>query len=231
MNETIRTSIIISAYNEEEGLPVVLDRLLEFVDKTYEVIVVNDGSLDRTSMVALQYPFKLIEHKENRGKGSALRTGIGESLGENIVWADADDTYPVWIIPQMVRSLDEDEYDMVVCSRVHGRENVPRFNRLGNWIFKVLIQEIYGFKPRDVCSGLCGVKKKHLLRMGLVSRRFAIEPEICMKGARMGLDMLEIPIDYRARVGGSKLNAIKVGFDDLLMILKLTFWSPGEGDR
>lgn len=223
----VRTSIIIPAYNEAEGLPVVLDKIQNFVDGSHEVIVVNDGSTDRTSMVALQYPVRLVEHKVNRGKGEALRTGIGEAVGENIVWADADDTYPVEIIPQMVDALGE--CDMVVCSRVYGRENVPRFNRVGNWIFKVLIQRIYGFKGCDVCSGLCGVKRKHLLKMGLASQRFAIEPEVCMKGARMGLSMMEIPIEYRSRVGGSNLNAFKAGLEDLLAIAGLIFWRPGKG--
>lgn len=220
----IKTSIIIPTYNDVEGLPIVLDKLLEFADKTYEVIVVNDGSKDRTSMVVIQYPFKLVEHKENQGKGKALRTGVHYSSGENIIWADADDTYPVELIPQMVKSLEK--HDIVICPRVYGRENVPRFNRIGNRLFTVMIQRIYGFKGRDVCSGLCGIKREHLERMGLISQRFAIEPEICMKSARMGLRLLEIPIEYRRRIGGSNLNSIKVGFEDLFMILRLVFWRP-----
>jgi len=219
-----KTSIIIPAYNEEEGLPIVLDKLVDIIDKSYEVVVVDDGSVDGTSRIAVQYPFRLVEHGENMGKGNALRTGIRVALGESVVWLDADDTYPVEVVPQIAEALEE--YDMVVCPRVYGRENVPRFNRIGNWLFRTLIRRIYGFKGRDVCSGLCGVRREYLLRMGLISQRFAIEPEVCMKGARMGLRLLEIPIEYRSRVGGTKLNVVKAGLEDLLMILRLVFWRP-----
>ena len=68
------------------------------------------------------------------------------------------------------------------------------------------------------------MRKQHLLRMELSSRRFAIEPEISIKGARMGLKMLDIPAEYKVRVGRTKLNAVKVGFEDSITILSLIFW-------
>ena len=69
--------------------------------------------------------------------------------------------------------------------------------------------------------------------MKLSSRRFAIEPEISIKGSRMKLKMLDIPIEYKPRIGNAKLSAIKVGFEDLTAILKLVFWQPdrGKGDE
>ena len=223
--ERIKTSVIIPAYNEEKGLPIVLYKLLGLSGDSYEVVVVDDGSSDRTVEIAKQYPIMVIGYKDNRGKGCALRRAVRHAKGEDIIWADADDTYPIEVIPQMVEAMSNG-YDVVVCSRVYGRENIPRFNRMGLWLFKVLIQRIYGFKPSDPCSGLYGVKKQYLERMGLTSKRFAIEPEISIKGGRMRLRTLEIPIKYKPRVGGSKLNGIKVGFEDLITILRLVFWKP-----
>ena len=66
--------------------------------------------------------------------------------------------------------------------------------------------------------------------MQLSAKRFAIEPEICIKGSRMKLKILDVPITYRVRTGNSKLNWICVGFEDLRMILKLIFWHP-SGDK
>lgn len=217
-----QTSIVVPAYNEERGLPIVLEKIFKVINESYEVIVVDDGSNDRTLEVASQFSCRLIRHEVNRGKGEALRTGIKDAIGENIIWTDADDTYPVELVPQMAEALKT--YDIVICSRRYGRENIPHFNRIGNWLFRTLIRNIYGFKPYDPCTGLYGAKKYHLEKMNLSSKRFAIEPEISIKGSRMKLKVLEIPIEYRVRVGSAKLSAIRVGFEDLKTILKLIFW-------
>jgi len=213
----------VPAFNEEVGIAVTLEKLERIVPESCEIIVVNDGSTDDTYEIARKYRCIVVCHPQNRGKGEALQTGIERARGENIVWVDADNTYPIDAIPQIIEELHNGK-DAIVCSRAYGRENIPLFNRMGLWLFKVLIQGIYGFKPVDPCTGLYGMKRKHLVDMGLVSKRFAIEPEICMKGARMGLEMLEIPITYSQRVGGSKLNGVRVGVEDLLMIMRLVFW-------
>ncbi|MFC2017863.1 glycosyltransferase family 2 protein [Chloroflexota bacterium] len=218
------TTIIVPAYNEEKGLPTVLEEIFHILDDNYEVIVVDDGSSDSTSEIASNLPCKLIKHEVNKGKGQALRTGFAQAQGEKIIWIDADGTYPVQFIPKMAEELNI--YDIVVCSRRYGRENIPRFNRIGNWLFRVLIQGFYGYQAFDPCSGLYGAKKYHLDMMRLSSSRFAIEPEISMKAGRMKLKTLDIPIEYRNRIGQTNLNAIVVGFEDLFKIMRLLLWRP-----
>jgi len=218
----IVTTVIVPAYNEEEGLPLTLERLQSALRDGFEVIVVDDGSTDRTAEVACRYPCRLFRHPLNRGKGWALKTGLRQARGRNVVWIDADDTYPVEAIPAMATALDT--YDLVVCSRACGYDNIPVFNRLGNWLFRTLIRGIYGFQAHDPCTGLYGVRREHLERMRLTAHRFAIEPEVSIKSGRMKLNTLEMPIRYRPRVGATKLNAFRAGFDDLMMILGLLFW-------
>jgi histidinol-phosphate phosphatase family protein len=220
-------SVIVPAYNEERALPIVLAKIFGVIDRRYELIVVDDGSTDRTAEVASQFPCRVIRHEVNRGKGEALKSTIRQARGENIIWIDADDSYPVKLIPRMAEALDI--YDMVVCSRKHGQENIPQLNRIGNFIFRNLIRKIYGFKPYDPCSGLYGAKKSHLEMMGLSSRRFAIEPEISIKGGRMKLKMLDIPIEYRPRLGETKLSSLRAGWEDMWTIFKLILWRPGKG--
>ena len=89
----VATTVIVPAYNEEDGLRIVLDKIFQTVDDSYEVIVVDDGSDDRTSVVASKFPCTIISHKSNKGKGEALRSGIMRAHGENVIWIDADDTY------------------------------------------------------------------------------------------------------------------------------------------
>ncbi len=222
----IETTIIVPAYNEEDGLPITLSKLFQQLDDSYEIIVVDDGSTDRTSEVAKDYPCRFIRHDFNRGKGEALKTGIRHARGDNVIWIDADDTYPVETIPEMVEALKE--YEVVVGSRVSGNENIPAFNRFGNWIFRTMIRTIYGFRAHDPCTGLYGAKKARLEQMGLSAKGFAIEPEISIKSSRMKLRTMDFPLHYRPRIGETKLNAFRVGLEDLAKILGLILW---RGDR
>lgn len=221
-------TIIVPAYNEEQGLPIVLDRVFKVVNDDYEVIVVDDGSTDETPKVACQFPCRLIRHDVNKGKGKALQTGITVARAENVIWIDADGSYPAEVIPKMAEALKT--YDMVICSRKYGKQNIPHFNRVGNFIFRNMIKGIYGFKAYDPCTGLYGAKKRYLEMMKLSSQRFAIEPEISIKGSRMNLKILDIPIEYYQRIGDAKLSGIKVGLEDLWTILRLAFWHKSRGN-
>lgn len=221
----IQASIIIPARNEEKGLETTLNNLYKLVDRSYEVIVVDGASTDGTVEVAKGFPCHTVKQPVNQlGKGRGLTIGINQAKGEKVIWIDADDTYPIKMIPKMVNELNK--YDVVVCSRKHGKEHMPKFNRLGNWLFKVLIQKLHGFKGNDPCTGLYGAKREHLLGMNLTSTHFAIEPEISIKAGRMMLKTLDLPITYTPRVGETKLNPIKVGFEDMWTIVKLIGWRP-----
>jgi len=215
-------TIIVPAYNEETGLPVVLDKVRE-LGRDYEIIVVDDGSSDGTARITNHDGVIVIRHWHNQGKGSALLTGFSHASSDIVVWIDADDTYPVEKIPDMVSAI-HNGYDIVTCPRLKGRHNIPKFNRVGNWLFTTMIRTMYSFPGHDVCTGLIAIKREYLLRMSLLSRGFAIEPEVCLKSGRLGLRLLEIPIEYAVRRGSSNLNGIKAGWEDLTTILKMSFW-------
>jgi glycosyltransferase involved in cell wall biosynthesis len=225
---TIQHSVIIPAFDEEFGLPTVLERVFSSIDSTYEVIVVDDGSGDNTSVVARRFPCRVIRHDRNRGKGAALRTGILNSRGMNIVWIDADGTYPPDHIPELVRKL-ETGYDLVLAKREHGRRNIPLFNRIGNKILRLLAATLYGRIARDPFTGLCVAKRKHLEKMSLSSERFGIEMEVAVKAARMKLRVGEVPIIYGRRIGLTKLNGISAGFEILSTMLRFLLWQPSVG--
>ena len=218
----IRTTIIIPAYHEEKGIAVVLDKILKVIDDSYEIVVVDDGSEDKTFDIAHQYKCRIIQHEVNKGKGQAIRTGIEQAKGEKIIWIDADDSYPSSVIPLISNALDW--VDVVVCSRAYGKKYIPKINRVGLAIFRLAIKNIYGFKANDPCSGLYAVRKEHLLKMNLTSSRFTIEPEISIKTGRMKLRTIDIPIEYQMRLGISKLGTFKVGWQDSICIIKHLFW-------
>jgi glycosyltransferase involved in cell wall biosynthesis len=218
------TTIVIPAYNEEEGLPVVLESLFRSVDGQCEVLVIDDGSVDATSRVASQFRCGVIRHGRNRGKGEAMKTGIRHALGESVIFIDADGTYPTDAIPRMTEALKS--CDAVYCSRASGRDNIPRFNRLGNALFQGIMRYVYHFEPGDYATGLYGMKTRYLQKMRVSSDGFAVEPEIAIKACRMKLKIHEIPVHYRERIGQPKLSGFNAGIDHLWTMTKLLFWRP-----
>jgi glycosyltransferase involved in cell wall biosynthesis len=215
---TVKNTIIIPAYNEEQGLPIVLTKIFSIIDDTFEILVVDDGSTDNTAEVARQYPCRVVEHAVNSGKGKAMMTGIREAYGENIIFIDADDTYPTETILEIAEALND--YDYVVASRSKGKKHIPAFNRIGNAIFRNSIRYIYGFKAYDPLTGLYGLKKSYLERMDLRSKGFGIEAEISIKASSMGLSIKDIPIAYGERIGEAKLNGLKDGYKIACTIAK-----------
>jgi Glycosyl transferase family 2 len=228
--ETPRTrepdiSILIPAYNEEAGLAAVLDKVQRVIDDRYEVIVIDDGSDDATFEVASRFPFRVISHAKNAGKGAAMRTGMQAARAERVIFIDADDSYPVELIPHMAEKLIWS--DLVFGERNNGRDNIPFFNRLGNRAIGGLLSLLYGFKGTDPLSGFYGLRKEHFQQMQIKSSGFAIEAEIALKSARMGLRIDGFPITYRERLGDSKLRAVQDGYRIGQTILRmLTLYSP-----
>jgi glycosyltransferase involved in cell wall biosynthesis len=219
-------TVVIPAYNEEKGLPVVLERLYKSVDGQCEVLVVDDGSSDATSRVASRFPCGVIRHGQNRGKGEAMLTGVRHARGEHVIFIDADGTYPPEVIPQMIHALESCE--AVYCSRTGGRDNIPRMNRLGNAMFQSIMKHAYGFSASDYATGLYGIRKHHLQRMDLSSTGFAIEPEIAIKASRMNLKVRDIPVQYEQRIGKAKLCGLSAGWQHLKIMAKLAAWHPKQ---
>ena len=229
----VRTTVVLPAYNEGAALPHVLDELGEYLDDSYEVLVVDDGSTDDTVDVTERYPVRLVQHTSNRGKGVAIRTGIAEAHGENVVIMDADATYPVPAIKEMVELLGD--HDLVRGIRESDNRSMPGVNRLGNWIFNKLLAISHGLEGTDHLSGLYAMRRSAAVKLGTEARGFDIETEIGIKARARGLREATIPISYLPRVGEKKLSPWKDGLRIvgrvivLLLIYNptLTFIVPG----
>jgi len=112
-------SIVIPAYNEEDGIANIVERVLAIgpalkaANSELELIVVDDGSRDRTADIAEQYPgVRLIRHQTNHGYGAALKTGFAHAKGTWLGFLDADGTYPPEHFPELLRAARESEVDL-----------------------------------------------------------------------------------------------------------------------
>ncbi len=215
----MRTTLILPAYNEEEALPKTLDEYMGFVD---EVIVVNDGSKDGTDRIALEYAskypkIKYVKHEVNRGKPDALRTGVRNATGDVLIFTDTDCTYPAKYIPECIDYIQRGA-DMVSGARVFNKENIRMLNRIGNTIFSVLITYFCYTKIRDAQTGFRVLRKSIFPKLDVQARGLEYETKMTMRAAKFGYTIVEIPIEYRKRVGTSKLNPIKDGYNMLKSI-------------
>jgi glycosyltransferase involved in cell wall biosynthesis len=231
-----KASVIIPAYNEEQGIGAVLKDVKGIIPKDYELIVVDDGSTDKTCVEVLKYDIvRLVRHEKNVGKGGAIRTGVEHASGEYLIFIDADNTYPVEVLSEIVDKLDEGLQFVIGSRKLDTGNNIPVLNRLGNAILSRVIAALYGPYTSDPFSGVYGIRKKDIEKMDLISTGFEIETEIVIKASKMGLKCLNIPVNYRERIGETKLSPIRDGYKISKTILKampvynpiLTFSVPG----
>lgn len=222
----MKSSVIIPAYNEEDGIAETVKKVSDATQKIgSEIIVVDDGSKDRTYEIAKKLGIKLIRHEKNRGKAAALVTGFNSASGEILVTIDADCTYPPEEIPKIVGLVESGKADMVICSRfMNGRTKIRLLNYYGNIFFSRLVTALTGKKITDASSGMRAIRSDVWKRIKVMSRGLDWEVEMTTRVIRQGYAVVEVPIKYFDRVGVSKLNPLIDGYRFLRAIIRGRFF-------
>lgn len=218
----MKTSLVVPAYNEEKGLPLVVEEYLAFVD---EIIVVDDGSRDGTCDAAKKLEserVKLFSHSVNSGKVAALRTGISHATGDIIIFTDADYTYPAKHVPELVKAILGGA-DLVLGARLQSRDNIPAFNRIGNSVFSFLATYISCMKIQDSQTGLRAFRREMFDRLDVNAKGLEFETKMTVRAAKLGYKIVEIPIEYRERVGMSKLRPLQDGARMLSALISVAY--------
>lgn len=217
-------SVIIPALNEEDGISQIVERVLSIRDALtlmgveLELIVVDDGSRDRTANVVSQYcelysDVRLIRHPINRGYGAAIKTGFRQASGEYLAFLDADGTYPPERLPEMCRVAMEQKVDLVIGSRMSGaKSEMPLTRRIGNFGFAQLLSLISNVVVRDTASGMRVLRKDVLTYLYPLPDGLEFTPAMSTRAIHENLKIVEVPIAYAERVGRSKLSVVRDGF-------------------
>lgn len=222
-----KLSIVIPAWNEESGITAIIDRVLavgpQLVDcgiEPLELIVVDDGSQDRTAEIVTAYEHvSLIQHEHNRGYGAALKTGFNSASGDYLGFLDADGTYPPEYLPEFCRAL-LDGADVVVGSRRSGAASeMPVVRQVGNFIWSNLLTLIAGQKILDPASGMRVFKRQVLEHLYPLPDGLNFTPVMSTRSAHENMRVVELPIPYKERIGRSKLSVVKDGMRFLRTIL------------
>ncbi len=215
-------TVVIPAYNEENALGPEIDRLCSVLAEagiTHEIIVVDDGSTDGTADVARSKNCRLIRLPRNHGYGAALKKGFAAARSELVAITDADGTYPAEALPEMVRAAEE--YDMVVGARTGDSVHIPLVRRPAKWFLRKLASWLSGFKIPDLNSGLRVIRRSLVRRYAhILPQGFSFTTTISLALLCNGFSVKYLPIDYRRRIGDSKIRAGHA-WDFLLLILRV----------
>jgi len=224
--EEFFVSVVIPVFNEEATIGNIVTRTkktLEQLGVSYEILVVDDGSDDRSADIAQELKAHVLRDP-HQGKGFALRSGFRQAKGELVVTLDADGSHQPEEIPLVLRYIRENKADFVVGSRFFNSEanktKIPKVNRTGNKMFNYLIGYLTGVKISDSQSGFRAIRSSLIKKMKLSSHGYEVESEMLVKALRMGARVAETPISFDQRtVGKSKLDPIRDGVRILYAII------------
>ncbi|ASJ16407.1 dolichol-phosphate mannose synthase [Thermococcus chitonophagus] len=222
------TYVVVPAYNEEKTIGQVLDSLLA-VFPPERIIVVNDGSSDRTEEIAKSKGVNVVTHLINRGLGGALGTGIAYALKKGariIVTFDADGQHLVEDALRVMKPVVEGKADMAIGSRLKGDvSQMPIIKRIGN-IGLDLITAIFSMKYiSDTQSGLRAISAECARKIKITCDRYAVSSEIIMKAARNKCRIKEVPIkavytEYSMKKGTNVIEGIRIAINLLLDVFR-----------
>lgn len=222
-------TIVIPALNEEEAIGSTVRRCLDAREAIrreaglddIEIIVVSDGSTDRTVEIARSFDeVEVIVFEKNRGYGAAIKEGFRRGSGSLVGFLDADGTCDPLYFGPMARVALEEEADVVLGSRMGPDSKMPAIRKLGNRLYALLLGVLCGRRVTDTASGMRVIRRSSLPLLYPLPDRLHFTPAMSARALVNGLRVVEIPMRYEERVGESKLSVLKDGVRFLQSIIE-----------
>lgn len=218
-----QVSVVIPAYNEEAAIGGVveqIDSVLSGSGIEYEIIVIDDGSTDRTAERIDESRATVITHEANRGYGAALKTGIRSAKYDWVCIFDADGTYPAERFRDLIAECEN--ADMVVGARTRSDVHIPWLRRPPKWFLNRLANYMTATKIPDLNSGMRIIRRDLVLEyIDLLPDRFSFTTTITLAALCDGYRVKFLPIEYKRRIGRSKIRPIDA-LNFLVLILRTT---------
>jgi glycosyltransferase involved in cell wall biosynthesis len=220
-----KISVIIPAYNEASTIGNIVSKIKTLYPE-FEIIVVNDGSIDETGILAKSAGAKVHNHPYNIGNGAAIKSGIRHASGDILVFMDGDSQHNPDDIGKMLEYFPK--YDMVVGARsIKGQSSIGR--AIGNKIYNWLASYVAMFPIKDLTSGFRAVKSDLARQLvNLLPKTYSYPSTLTLGALRSGRSLIYIPINIQKRkMGKSKINLIKDGVRFFMIIIRIcTLYSP-----
>lgn len=209
---------LIAAYNEEPTIAAVLEGSRAVLD---DIVVVDDGSSDRTAVIAERAGARVLRHPSNEGKGVAVRTGLAEVLSgafTHVLFIDADMQHNPADIPLLIQKAERGTGDFVVAERFFDKNTMPRSRYYANTIGSQVMSRLTATPIGDSQSGFRLIRSELLKPLRLTARRYEIEAEILVKLVRRGVEVERVSVASSYAGTQSKMRPIR----DVFRICMLT---------
>lgn len=223
-------TIVIPALNEEEAIGDTLRRTLEARAylvanspvRDVELVVVSDGSSDRTEEIAKSFEdVTVLAFEKNRGYGAAIKCGFEHGRGDLVSFLDADGTCDPKIFADLCRALEEQRADLVLGSRMGRGSEMPLVRTIGNRIFAWILGALSKRIVKDTASGMRVIRRDALESLYPLPDGLHFTPAMSARALLEDkLTLVEVPMPYSERVGRSKLSVVKDGVRFLTVILR-----------
>jgi len=218
-NESIKVSIIIPVYNEENTIGEVIQEIKEF-DQDWEIIVIDDASTDGSYQIASRMGVKILRNPYNIGLGGCLKRGAREAMGNILMFLDGDGQHPPKEIPKLLKDIGE--FNMIVGVRDLSQQHYHR--GIGNWVLKWVAERITKRKIPDLTSGFRCLKKKNFMEfIHLLPNGFSSATTLTIAMLEAGLFVKFVLIsNIKPRISGkSKIRFIRDGLFFLKIAIRI----------
>ena len=204
-------SVFYPCYNEEGNIERVIQEAIDFlpkVSKDYEIIIVNDGSTDRTGDIANRLAredrrIRVVQHCVNKGYGGALQSGFKAASKELVFYTDGDGQFDISEISKLLPLIQE--FDIVSGYRINRQDSLMR--SLNGFLWGLLVRTVLGFKCRDVDCAFKLYRREIFERIPIKSSGALIDAEILARAKRAGYRLAQMPVHHRPRMAGEQTGA------------------------
>ncbi len=228
-----KLTVLLPAFNEENAIGSVLEEIVTALAEeaySYEIVVVDDGSTDRTAEVVEQFAancfntqVRLIRCPIRRGAGAARKVGIREARGEIIVMLDADGSYDAASIPKLLEYFPA--YDQVNGARTSEQGTLPILRATAKWLIRRLACYLTGCKIPDLNTGLKAFKREAMVPwLWVIPDGFSCVTTMTLAHLTNGYAVKYVPVPYRKRIGRSKFHPIKDTLSYLSTVIRIVLY-------
>jgi glycosyltransferase involved in cell wall biosynthesis len=190
-----KIGLLLPAYNEEKYIGNIIKEAKKYLPGSI-IVVVDDGSRDRTPSIASKMGVKVLKHIKNRGKGEALKTGFKYFLSKSVdfvVVTDTDGQYKIKDAGKIIDALKNGKGDLVTGYRIPS--DIPYLNRIGNFIWRFIFNRFFGTNLKDIACGFIGLNKNALKKMRNIYGGYIIESSLFINCVNKKLRIFQVPMN------------------------------------
>lgn len=223
-------TVLVPAYNEELAIAHDLGVIKETLDNAgyeWELVVIDDGSTDRTAEIAEDFGAVVLRHAQNKGPGGARMTGVRYAKGEIVIMTDADGTYPNQDMPKLIEEV-RNGYDMAVGARINERGTLRWLRTPAKMFIRQLASFMVGYPIPDLNSGMRAFRREVCLKfLGILPNTHSWVSTITLAMLANGYRVTYIPVEYFPRIGKSSFHPIRDSYNYLSLVFRtLTYFNP-----